>query len=136
MSYKSGVGGAPLFCVTGVAPLQSGAAVMQSGLAPLQVALQRCKATSHHCIVICSNVKRPRTIARPFYSTVSSPSNGARRFYIVTLRARRFSLYRRRTVSRRVRVAGRAWRSGGSIRGLASIKRESLWGSLWLTNAD
>lgn len=76
MSYKCGVGEAPLFCVMGA-----------------------------------------RTIARPFCSTVSCPSNGARRFYVFTLRARRFSLYRRRTVSRRVRGAGRAWRSGGSIRG-------------------
>ena len=71
--------------------------------------------------------KWTRTIAKPFYNTVSCPCNGARSFYIVTLRARLFSLFRRRTVFRRVCGAGRAWRSGGSIRGLAASVSRGRW---------
>ena len=100
--------------------------------------LQSCKSVSHHCIGHCtaakwprttakriySIAKRPRTIAKRFCSIVSCPCSGAGRNCTAIPPARRAARVPRRPARRRVCGAGRASRSGGSIRGLpASASR-------------
>lgn len=100
--------------------------------------LQSCKMVPHHCIGRCtaakrprttakriySIAKRPRTIAKRFCSIVSYPCSGAGRDCTAIPPPRWVARVPRRPARCRVCGAGRASRSGGSIRGLpASASR-------------